>query len=374
MSVTQELQTRGIESEALTYEESGVANSAGALGGLLPWVNRTLEFRRGRTGDNLMDIGFYANVLDLGSGIRLAFSTDGVGTKILVAEMMGRYDTIGIDCVAMNVNDLICVGAEPIAMLDYIAVDRADPEILAEVGKGLYEGARQANISIPGGELAQLGTMIGGIKPGRGLDLVGTCVGIVLRKGRPLLGQDIADGDIILGLASSGIHSNGLTLAREALFTRGGLDIHSKPATLSTSLGEELLTPTRIYVEVALRLLGEIPGLRSLAHITSDGFLNLLRIPGSFSYEIEELPPAPPLFSLIAETGGVSTAEMYRVFNMGIGLCAVVSPEADEQALRVCAECQIPAWRIGTVRKTDSPEVTILAAGLRGAGDRFRAL
>src|SRR5437660_385169 len=150
-------------SEGLTYEQAGVADTGHVLGGLLYWVNRTLEFRKGRAGESCLDIGFYANVLDLGHGIGLAFSMDGVGTKILVAEMMGRYDTIGIDCVAMNVNDLICVGAEPIAMLDYIAVQQAAPSVLTEIGKGLYDGARDANISIPGGELAQLGSMIGGL-------------------------------------------------------------------------------------------------------------------------------------------------------------------------------------------------------------------
>ena len=358
----------------LTYEESGVANTGDVLSGLLVWVNQTLTFRKGRVGDSRMDIGFYANVLDLGHGIGLAISTDGVGTKILIAEMVGKYDTIGIDCVAMNVNDLICVGAEPIAMLDYIAVHRADPRILEEIGRGLYAGAEQANISIPGGELAQLGSMIGGLKPDAGVDLVGTCVGIVRRNGRILMGQDIEDGDVILGLASTGVHSNGYTLARESLFTRGGFTIESQPSTLQHPIGDELLTPTRIYVRPALDLLESCPGLRALAHITSDGFLNLLRIPGSFRYVIQCLPPTLPIFDLIQNAGDVSTAEMYRVFNMGIGLCAIVASSEAESAIHLCASHGFPVSRIGVVRRSDDPEVVLEPAGLRGEGDLFTTL
>ncbi|HET6386432.1 MAG TPA: phosphoribosylformylglycinamidine cyclo-ligase [Armatimonadota bacterium] len=354
----------------LTYEESGVADTASAIDGLLGWVNRTLSFRKGRTGDNCLEIGYYANVLDLGHGVALAISTDGVGTKILIAEMMGRYDTIGIDCVAMNVNDLICVGAEPVAMLDYLAVEKADPAVLEAIGKGLYAGAAEANISIPGGELAQLGAMIRGLAPGKGVDLAGTCIGLVMRGGRILMGQGMEPGDRIVGVASSGIHSNGLTLAREALFERQGLTVNSRPGALAGSLGEELLTPTRIYVRPALEMIRNIPGLRALAHITSDGFLNLLRIPGDYGYQIESLPPTPPIFSLIQEAGEVAPEEMYRVFNMGIGLCAVVAASEAEDVLRICRDHQLPAWLIGRV--TDGArEVVIHEVDLRGRGDRF---
>jgi len=362
------------ESPGLTYHESGVANSGDVLQGLLPWVTRTLEFRRGRLGENCLEIGFYANVLNLGPGVGLAISTDGVGTKILIAEMMNRYDTIGIDCVAMNVNDLICVGAEPLAMLDYIAVQRADARILEEIGKGLFVGAEDACISIPGGELAQLGTMIGGLTPDSGVDLVGTCVGVVLRGGRPLIGDETQAGDRIIGLASSGVHSNGLTLARESLFVRAGLTIDSRPSKLAETLGEELLKPTTIYVRPALEMIHTLPGLRALAHITSDGLLNLLRIPRSFRYVIDALPPPPPIFELIQECGNVSPEEMYRVYNMGIGLCAVVSPADSHRLLHICEAHGLTAWEIGHIEASDTREVVVESAGLRGSGDVFHPM
>src|SRR5512134_4042712 len=195
-----------------TYSSAGVntVKEEAALAGLLTWVGKTLAFGRHRPA---LDFGYFASVLDLGNGTGLALSTDGVGTKLLVAEMLDRYDTVGIDCVAMNVNDLLCIGAEPLAMLDYIAVQEADPQMLEAIGKGLYEGARQANISIPGGEIAQVRELIQGVREGRGFDLAGACVGTVPMD-RIIVGQDIRPGDVVIGLRSSGIHSNGLTLAR----------------------------------------------------------------------------------------------------------------------------------------------------------------
>src|SRR5438874_1012489 len=198
----------------LTYQAAGVAPGEGLLGGLLCWVNRTAALRPG-VGRPLVPNGYFASVVQLTEDLGLAICTDGVGTKVLVAEMLGKYDTIGIDCVAMNVNDLLCVGAEPVALVDYIATCRADAGVLAEIGEGLYEGARQANVSIPGGELAQLPEIIRGVRPDSGVDLVGTAVGVV-HPDRILTGAEAAAGDAVIGLASSGIHSNGLTLARRA--------------------------------------------------------------------------------------------------------------------------------------------------------------
>src|SRR5690349_14325323 len=203
---------------SLSYAEAGVVAAGKPLSGLLSWVNRTLAFRPG-VGEPLLGIGYYANVLRIGENLGLAISTDGVGTKILVAEMLRKYDTIGIDCIAMNANDVICVGAEPLAMVDYLAVQEARPDVLEQIGRGLSEGARQANITIPGGELAQLKDMIAGIHPNEGIDLMGTCVGTVALD-RMILGQEMEPGDVVVGLASSGIHSNGFTLARKALFDR----------------------------------------------------------------------------------------------------------------------------------------------------------
>src|SRR5215813_13170533 len=164
-----------------------------------------------------LDIGYFANVIDIG-GVGLALCTDGVGSKTIIAQMMKRYDTIGIDCVAMNVNDAICVGARPISMVDYIAIEKADAGILGAIAKGLAEGAKQAGISISGGEISQLKEVI------RGLDLIGMAVGIVPLD-RIIIGRDLAPGDLVIGLESSGIHSNGLTLARRVFFEQAGLSI-----------------------------------------------------------------------------------------------------------------------------------------------------
>jgi phosphoribosylformylglycinamidine cyclo-ligase len=215
-----------------------------ALAGLLRWVGRTLAFGRHRSA---LDFGYFASVLDLGHGLGLALSTDGVGSKLLVAQMLDKYDTIGIDCVAMNVNDVLCVGAEPLCMLDYIAVQEADPDLLEQIGRGLYEGARQANICIPGGEIAQVREMIRGEREGRGFDLAGACVGLVPMD-RILVGQAIQAGDAVIGVRSSGIHSNGLTLAREVFFKRAKVKPDTYMGELGRTIGEELLVPTRIYV------------------------------------------------------------------------------------------------------------------------------
>jgi phosphoribosylformylglycinamidine cyclo-ligase len=175
-------------------------------------------------------------------------------------------------------------------------------------------------------------------------------------------------------MASSGIHSNGLTLAREALFSAGQFGVDSMPEGFQHSIGEELLTPTRIYVRPAMQMINRLEGLRALAHITSDGFLNLLRIPGSFAYDIESLPPTPPIFELISRAGSVAPEEMYRVYNMGIGMCAVVSSEAVDEALSICRSERLPAWRIGTVRSSAVPEVYLKPAGLVGRGKSFMAI
>lgn len=330
---------------------------------MLSILGKTFAFRKGRVGEALMGFGFYANVLDLGNNLGLAISTDGVGTKILVAQMMDKYDTIGIDCVAMNVNDIICVGAEPIAMTDYIAVEKDDnPHLLSEVAVGLRRGAELAHINIPGGEIAQVREMV------KGLDLVGTCVGVMDSR-KILRGADVEPGDAIIGFASSGIHSNGLTLAREMLLGEHTTKLSRHVAELGTTLGEELLLPTTIYVDLALRLLEET-GVRALSHITSDGFLNLKRIEASVGFHIDWLPAAPPIFELIRHAG-VSDEEMYLVYNMGVGFCAIVPPSDADRAISIAKSLGIGAWRIGAC--TDDPEktVTIDPAKLKSVGGHF---
>jgi phosphoribosylformylglycinamidine cyclo-ligase len=265
--------------------------------------------------------GHYANVVRIDDRTGIALTTDGVGTKLLVAEQLGRWDTVGIDCVAMNVNDVICVGAEPLAMLDYLAVDQADPEVAAEIGKGLARGAEEAGVEIVGGELAQLGELI------RGLDLAGACFGAVALDSL-VTGAAVEPGDVVIGLPSSGLHSNGYTLARSALE-----DVPLDDERLGRPLGEVLLEPTRIYVKPILDLLHSEVEVRGLAHITSGGLGNLLRLEADVGYEIDDPMPVPPIFELIQELGSVSGEEMHEVFNMGCGFCVVVASSDEAGAL-----------------------------------------
>ena len=286
---------------SMHYRDAGVLdNTELGLRALLGWVNRTSEFRgAGQPGRKAVEVGFYASVVDIGHGLGLALCTDGVGTKVLVAQMLERYDTIGIDCVAMNVNDAICVGAEPMSFLDYIAIEAASPAVLEAIGKGLYEGARQAGVNIVGGEISQMAAIIKGERPGQGIDLVGMCAGIVPLD-RIIVGRDVKPGDAIVGFASSGIHSNGLTLARKALFEAGGMKPYERVAELGTTVGEELLKPTHIYVKPVMDLLRANVPVRALAHITSDGFLNLARIDAQVGFRLDRLPRPRPIFELIA--------------------------------------------------------------------------
>jgi phosphoribosylformylglycinamidine cyclo-ligase len=287
--------------------------------------------------------GHYASVLRLDERTGLALSTDGVGTKLLVAEELGRYDTVGIDCVAMNVNDLICVGAEPLAMLDYVAVPRADAEMTAALGIGLARGAELAGIEIPGGELAQLGELV------NGLDLSGAAVGLV-GLDAIVTGAAVEPGDAVIGLPSSGLHSNGYTLARRAL-----AEIPLDDARLGRPLGDVLLEPTLIYVRPVLELLASPIDVRGLAHITGDGLNNLLRLVAAVGYEIDDPLPVPPVFALIQELGDVSDEEMREVFNMGCGFCCVVAAADEGAALELLRRHHPEARRIGRATGAAGP-------------------
>jgi phosphoribosylformylglycinamidine cyclo-ligase len=279
--------------------------------------------------------GHYANVVRLDERTGIALSTDGVGTKLVVAEQLGRWDTVGIDCVAMNVNDVVCVGAEPLAMVDYLAVDRADPEIAAAIGAGLARGAELAGIEIVGGELAQLGEIV------NGLDLAGACFGTVALDSL-ITGASIEPGDSVIGLPSSGLHSNGYTLARAAL-----ADISLEDDRLGRPLGDVLLEPTEIYVKPIVELLRSDLDVRGLAHITSGGLHNLLRLDAEVGYEIDDPLPVPEIFALIQELGDVSDVEMHEVFNMGCGFCMVVAASDEEPALDQLRLHHPAARRIG---------------------------
>jgi phosphoribosylformylglycinamidine cyclo-ligase len=290
--------------------------------------------------------------------------------------MLGRYDTIGIDCVAMNVNDAICVGAEPISFLDYIAIERATPEVLEQIARGLYRGAELAGVSIVGGEISQIPDIIKGHRPGGGVDLVGMCVGIVPLD-RVILGQDVAPGDVVVGVHSSGVHSNGLTLARNALFATAGLKADEYVAELGCTVGEELLRPTDIYVRPVMDLLNvQRQPIRALVNITGDGFLNLPRIQAPVGFNLDTLPDPQPIFGLVRKLGRVPDPEMYRVFNMGIGFCIVVPDDAG--VVRAVADTfathRLTTSVIGRVVADDRRRVFLPKQRLTGEGNEFRSV
>ena len=345
------------------YAEAGVdaSEAHGALSGLVRILS---EIDTGKPSRSVLASGHYAAVLRLDERTGLAFCTDGVGSKVIVAEQTGRYDTVGIDCIAMNVNDVICVGAEPIALVDYIAVEEAQPEMLRDIAVGLRKGAEDAGIEIPGGELAQLPELIKGHPSPNGFDLCASCIGVVSLD-RMVTGDRIEPGDVVIGIPSSGVHSNGLTLARRVLD-----DVREAPPALGgRTVGDELLEPTTIYVRAVMELLGSEVDVRGLAHITGDGFLNLTRLHAPVGYRIDAPLPVPPVFGLIAERGPVDDAELWEVFNMGCGFCVVV-PSADaDAAVAVLAKHHTGTALIGQIT-AQSGLVELPSVGLVGRKDQ----
>ncbi len=325
----------------------------------------------GRPSASVLGSGHYANVLRVAPNLGIAVCADGVGSKVIVAEQTGRYDTVGIDCIAMNVNDVICVGAEPLAVLDYLAVEQADPGVLRDIALGLKRGAEDAGVEIPGGELAQLPELIKGHPSPNGFDLTGACFGTVALDAI-VTGDAIGPGDALIGLPSSGVHSNGLTLARRALLEDGGLALDDRPAELGgASVADVLLEPTIIYVRAVLELLrSEIP-VHGLAHITGGGVLNLLRLGDGVGYAIDAPLLVPPVFELIARRGSVEAAEMQKVFNMGCGFVAIVPADAAAAAIARLGDRHPGAARIGSATG-EAGRVTLPALGLVGDAQGLR--
>jgi phosphoribosylformylglycinamidine cyclo-ligase len=331
------------------YAAAGVDTSqADRAVDALVGVLRTIELDRPSA--SVLPSGHYASVLRVAPNLGIALSTDGVGSKLVVAEQADRLETVGIDCVAMNVNDLVCVGAEPIAMLDYLAVEQADPEALARIAVGLKVGAQAANVEIPGGELAVLPELIRGHPSPHGFDLCGTAFGTVALD-EIVTGEAARPGDAIIGLPSSGLHSNGYTLARRALLDDGGLSLDDRPSALGgRSVADALLEPTVIYVRAALELLRSDIAVNGLAHITGGGLRNLLRLGGErLGFAIEEPLAVPPICTLVAELGEVPAAEMWDVFNMGCGFVALVPEDRAADAVAILDAHHPGTARIGTI-------------------------
>ena len=333
----------------VTYSESGVDINLeeATVSALVSEIKNTLSFR-----DVITESGHFAALVRLGDKA-IAMSTDGVGSKILVAKMMNKYDTVGIDCIAMVVNDILCVGAEPIAMVDYLAVEKADPEIAGQIGKGLAEGSKMAKIAMIGGETASLPEII------KDFDLAGTGIGTV-DADKIITGENISDGDVLIGIESSGVHSNGLSLARKIFFDKANLNIDSPlPEDTDKLVGEELLKPTIIYVEPIVELLKEDIDIHGLAHITGGGFLNLKRLKKGISYNIDNLPEPASIFKSIYSFD-VPLEEMYRVFNMGIGFVVIVPAHEADKTISVIKKYN-KAYNIGTVVDNKDEKIKIKA-------------
>jgi len=333
----------------VTYSESGVDINLeeATVSALVSEIKNTLSFR-----DVITESGHFAALVKLGNKA-IAMSTDGVGSKILVAKKMNKYDTVGIDCIAMVVNDILCVGAEPIAMVDYLAVEKADPEIAREIGKGLAIGAEMSRIAMIGGETASLPEII------KDFDLAGTGIGIV-DADKIITGENINDGDVLIGIESSGIHSNGLSLARKVFFDKLSLNVNDAlPDDPDTTVGEELLRPTEIYVKPVVDLLNEDIEIHGLAHITGGGFLNLKRLKKGIGYDINNLPQPYPIFKSIYGAD-VPLEEMYRVFNMNIGFVVIVPSEEADKTMKIIKRHN-NAYNIGFAKEDKEEDIKIKA-------------
>lgn len=300
------------------------------------------------TGRVISGYGGYAGLIDLGNTV-LALHADGVGSKIIVAQMMKRFDTIGLDCIAMNVNDIICVGARPVAFVDYIALRFANKTLLQQILKGLVKGAEESNVPIVGGETAILPDVISGFDDKSAFDLAGMVLGNVAKKSDLVLGKGITEGDVILGVESSGLHSNGYTLARKVLLSKYSLD--EIPEHLNRTVGEELLTPTRIYVKPIIEILSlrNTTQIHGLAHITGGSFTKLARLNKGVRFMLDSLPSVQGIFKQIQVDGRVDIKEMYRTFNMGIGFCVILPKNSVDNVSSIFEKYGMRCMQIGTV-------------------------
>lgn len=339
----------------MRYKDAGV--DIDKAGRFIKILTGEIKSKKEGFGRPLTDIGHYAGLIDL-EYFSLAITTDGVGTKIIVANELKKWDTIGIDCVAMNVNDLIAIGATPLALVDYIAIGETDEECIflntdkgtvkeslenlaREIGKGLNDGARQSNISIIGGETAIIPDLV------RGMDLAGTAVGVV-DKNRIIDGQKIRPGDSVIAIKSNGVHSNGFTLVRKIINNSDYSYDDWLPGGDET-IGNVLLAPTKIYKEV-IDIIDDID-VTGLLHITGGGLLNLKRIT-KYGFDLYDPIKPQTIFEFLESVGNVDKEEMYRTFNMGMGFMIVVPP-AEERKILDKIDCK----KVGVV--TERPGVRV---------------
>ena len=293
----------------------------------------------------LKTIGFKGDRVEI-NGMKIVLCTDGVGSKVMVANEMKKWDTIGIDCIAMNVNDALVMGARPLAFVDYLAMERMDAKMAGEIAIGLRKGAEQAGVEIIGGETATLPEII------RGFDLAGTCVGVVERD----IPCHMEEGDVMIGLRSTGIHSNGYTLARK-VFKENGYSFHDEMDEIGV-IGYALLESTKIYVREILELWKEVE-VKGISHVTGGGLKKIKRMNPDVCFNIKEPFTPQPIFRIIQKLGNVSPMEMYRTFNMGMGMVVVVGKEERDKSLDILNK-YVEAKVVGEVEKGKGVKVPSL--------------
>jgi len=343
--------------QGLTYRQAGVDIDAGdaLVERIKSHVKRTLR------PEVMSDLGGFAGLCGLPKGYKnplLVACTDGVGTKLKLAFLMNKHDTVGIDLVAMNANDLVVCGAEPLLFLDYFAAGRLDVEVAEQVISGIADGCKQAGCALIGGETAELP----GFYAAGEYDLAGFCVGVV-DKEKVINGSALEPGDVLLGLASTGFHSNGYSLVRRVFLDEARMDLAGKPADLDAPLGEALLRPTRIYVR-ALRRLAASGLMKGAAHITGGGLAdNPPRMvpPGTRLRLLIDMCtwPRPPLMSMLARLGRVAEEEMRRTFNMGIGMVVAVPGGAADAAQSILELEGEKVFTIGCVERSPEPDAPV---------------
>ena len=310
-------------------------------------IEKTLHFLD--FGKVISGFGHYAGLIEIGDKI-MALHTDGVGTKILISQLMKKYDTIGIDCIAMNVNDIVCVGSKPLGYLSYIALQKTNHTLLKEITKVLIKGAKLSNVAIVGGETAILPDIITGNAIDHNFDLAGMIFGVIDDRKKMILGNKIKNGDIIIGIDSSGLHSNGYTLARKVLLEK--YDVSDRPEYLETSLGKELLKPTAIYSKTILKLVEEFDTqvIHGLSHITGGAFTKLNRLNSNVDYILDNLPEIRGIFKQIMKDGKINVTEMYKTFNMGVGFCIIASKDKAEDIMDVINKDNLKCRVIGKIK------------------------
>ena len=362
------------------YAASGVdePREQAALASMLSAFSRTYSLRSGSGSPNTEDDHF-GSLINITKDIALAISTDGVGTKLLIAQDTCRYREIAHDLIANNVNDILCMGAEPVAFVDYIGLDVADEQFLTEFAEGLADAAVEARVSIVGGEIAQIGTMLNPAHRSPRFDVVGTAVGLCsIGDGDTwpagLSRRNVGEGSCLIALPSSGLHSNGFSLARSALLDEGGLDLFEPVESLgSKALFEHLLVPTRIYVKQVLPLLKK-GLLQGVANISGGGLLTISRLNPTASFVVDSVPEPSPIFQLIQNSGRLTNVEMCSTFNMGLGFVLAVDQSNVAEVQSMLEQIQEPFFVIGRVTNDLPPgTVDVPPLKIRGKGHRFES-